>query len=231
MNLVLVVINLILVDLVLGADNAVVIALATKNLDGSIKKKAAFLGAILAIILRVIFVVLILLLGELHLPFLNLISGGLLIYVALSLLNKEEEEHNIQSSNTMFKAVRTIVVADAVMSLDNAMVIAVVAAKANLPLPGEIILIICALLFSFPIILYGANILSKIMDKFFWIIYILGFILVHVALELILKDKILLNVHNFLESHHIIGIFLLVLSLVIVILKVLWENKENKEKN
>ncbi len=228
MDILLSVVEIIFVDLILGGDNAIVIALATKNLDKKMRKKASLIGACLAIVLRIIFVLAIILLGEMHIPFLNIIMGGLLIHIALQLVGNNEEEHDVQAHNSLAKAVRTIVLADAVMSLDNAIVIAMVASKAPVGLSGEILLIAFGLLISLPIILFGASILTSIIDKYKFVVYLFGLMLVHVGLEMMLKDELLHNLHNYLEQG-LTTYFLWILALVIILIKIVLTNK-NKSK-
>ncbi len=232
-SLLLVVIELIIADLVLGGDNAIVIALATKNLEPSIKKKASFIGAMLAIILRVIFVFIIIVVGEQHIPFLNIVAGGFLVYIAIQLISFGDEEHEIKSQDTIGKAIKTIVISDAIMSLDNAIVIATIATSASLGLELEMALVVLALLFSFPIILFGASILSKIIEKYKFVVYIFSLIIVHSAIEMILKDKIIQDLSNFVSPHLIEAldksITIFIISFIIIMLKVVFDKKQGKD--
>lgn len=233
-NLLIIILELIIADLVLGGDNAIIIALATKNLEPKIRKKASFIGAILAIILRVIFILIIMLIGEMHIPLLNLIAGGFLIYIALQLVSFDSENHDVKSQHTLGKAVKTIVVSDAIMSLDNAIVIATIAASANVAIEFEILLVVAALLFSFPIILFGASILSKIIEKYKVVVYLFSIILVHSAIEMILKDKVFENATK-LFSEGLIKAFensitIFIISFVIIFIKVVYDKKKTKGK-
>lgn len=195
MDLVLVVIELILADLVLGGDNAIVISLVTKNLQEDMRLKASLYGAMCAILLRIVFIVLVVLFGEQHIAFLNIIAGAFLVNIAIDLICPKEESHDIKASTNLKQAVKTIVIADAVMSFDNAVVIASIVQKANVSLGSEIILIAFALLVSFPIILFGARLLTKIIEKFSIIVYICGFVIIHIGIELASNDSLF----NFLQ--------------------------------
>lgn len=222
MDLVLIVVELIIADLVLGGDNAVVISLATKSLPQELKLKASLLGALFAIILRVIFVLIILVFGEKHIMFLNVIAGALLIKIAYDLLKNDDESHNIEGGSTLISAVKTIVIADAVMSFDNAVVIASIAIGAPVDQIGQILLIVAALLVSFPIILFGAQLLTKVIEKFSFVVYLCGLLLIHIGVMLIANDHIfsILDVRIItnlsLSSGWIISILLLMISFLLI---------------
>lgn len=190
MELLLVIVELIVADLILGGDNAVVISMATKNLPQDMKLKASMYGALFAIILRVIFILIILIFGEQHIILLNILAGCLLIKVAFDLISPEEEEVNVSDSKSLIKAIKSIVIADAVMSFDNAIVIASIVAATTFSIQLQVILIICALLVSFPIIIFGASILSKVIEKYSFVVYFFGILLIHIAVELIIKDTL-----------------------------------------
>ncbi len=190
MELLLVIIELIIADLILGGDNAIVISMATMNLPQELKLKASLYGALFAIILRVVFILIILLFGEQHIILLNIFAGLLLIKVAFDLIDPEEEEAQVAQSKNLAKAIKSIVIADAVMSFDNAIVIASIVAATSFGMGLQIILIICALLVSFPIIIFGASVLSKIIDKYNFVVYFFGVLLIHIAVELIIKDAL-----------------------------------------
>lgn len=190
MELLLVIIELIIADLILGGDNAIVISMATKSLPQELKLKASLYGALAAIALRVIFIVIILLFGEQHIMLLNLVAGLLLIKVAVDLVSPEEEEVEVEQSKSMLKAIKSIVIADAVMSFDNAIVIASIVAATTFSTSIQLILIVCALLVSFPIIIFGASILSKVIEKYSIVVYLFGILLIHIGVELIIKDTL-----------------------------------------
>lgn len=190
MELLLVIIELIIADLILGGDNAIVISMATKSLPQELKLKASLYGALAAIALRVIFIVIILLFGEQHIMLLNLVAGLLLIKVAVDLVSPEEEEVEVEQSKSMLKAIKSIVIADAVMSFDNAIVIASIVAATTFSTSIQLILIVCALLVSFPIIIFGASILSKVIEKYSIVVYFFGILLIHIGVELIIKDTL-----------------------------------------
>jgi len=149
--------KIIVANIVLSGDNAVVIALACRNLSDKYRNRAIFLGSAGAIVLRIIFCAVIgLLLGV---PYLKLVGGALLLWIGVKLVAEEEGEADIKAHENLWAAIWTIVVADAVMSLDNAIAIAA-AAK------GNFTLIVIGLVISIPIIVFGATLISKLLDRF-----------------------------------------------------------------
>lgn len=174
---------IIVIDVVLGGENALVIAMASKNLPEDLRKKAILWGTIGAVAVRFICVAMLTYL--LMIPGLRLIGGIALLYIAWKLLkDNNDNEHNISSSTTLFGALTTIVWADTVMGLDNALAIAGAA-------EGNWLLIILGLLISVPIILYGSTLVSKIMSRWPKTIWIGVGVLVAVALQMIYQEPLL----------------------------------------
>ncbi|MGM7721474.1 TerC family protein [Metabacillus sp. Hm71] len=171
--------EILVINIVLSGDNAVVIALACRNLPEQYKKKAVFFGTFGAIALRVALTFAAVYL--LMIPYLNFIGGLLLLWIAVKLLKGEEEEDIAANSNLM-GAIKTIIIADLVMSLDN---VVAVAGAAN----GNILLIILGLVISIPLIIWGSQLLMKIMEKFPIIIMIGAGLLGYTAGEMVLEDK------------------------------------------
>lgn len=155
--------QIIMIDILLGGDNAVVIALACRNLPEKQRIKGVLWGTAGAIILRVILIAFALTL--LAIPYLKIIGALLLAWVAIRLLVPEEEGHgNIQSSATLWAAVKTIIIADLVMSLDNVIAIA---GAAQLASPDhQLGLVIFGLVVSIPIIVWGSTLILKLIDRF-----------------------------------------------------------------
>jgi YjbE family integral membrane protein len=150
--------QIIMIDILLGGDNAVVIALASRRLPDAQRKQAIFWGMFGAIALRVILIFFALQL--LKIPFLKIVGGLLLLWIGIKLLMPQQEGgHEINPSDHLLGAIKTIVVADAVMSLDNVIGIAG-AAKDSLGL------VIFGLLFSIPIIIWGSRFVLTLMDRF-----------------------------------------------------------------
>lgn len=155
--------QIIMIDILLGGDNAVVIALACRNLPKKQRMQGVLWGTLGAIVLRVILIAFALTL--LTIPYLKIIGALLLAWVAIRLLVPEEDSHgNVGSSVTVWAAVKTIIIADLVMSLDNVIAIA---GAAQLASPDhQLGLVIFGLLVSIPIIVWGSTIILTLIDRF-----------------------------------------------------------------
>lgn len=172
--------QIILVNILLSGDNALVIALACRNLEKRHQKPAILAGSAGAIILRIIFVLIVDLL--LQVPYLKLIGGLLLLWIGIKLVQGEEEHGDgVKAEGSLWGAIRTIIIADAVMSLDNAIAIAA-AAK------GDTTLIILGLLISIPLIIFGATIIMMLLNRFPIIVVAGGALLGYIAGEVIATD-------------------------------------------
>ncbi|WP_119066105.1 TerC family protein [Rubrobacter indicoceani] len=186
--------GILLIDLILSGDNAVVIALAVRNLEGETRRKAIFWGAAGAITLRLLFAGIITYL--LLIPLLPAVAALLLIWVAWKLLFQAQEDHSgVQSGASIWQAIRIIIVADVIMSLDNVVALVGVA-------DGNFWLILVGILITIPLIIYGARILSSLMDRLPWLIYLGSGILIYVAYEMFVGDPIIhdLLVNTFFVS-------------------------------
>jgi YjbE family integral membrane protein len=174
--------KIIWINILLSGDNAIVIALACRGLPPDKRQMGIILGAGAAILLRIIFTIGIN--TVLGLPYLKLIGGILLLWVAYKLLTTEEaDESNIAASAGLFEAVKTIAIADVVMSLDNVLAIAA-AAK------GDNSLIILGLIISIPMIIGGATILTSILQRFPILVWAGAALLGWIAGELIATDPL-----------------------------------------
>ncbi len=168
------------INLILSGDNAVVIALASRNLPPKQRKLAIFWGSAAAIVLRVVLTVVAVYL--LKIPFLQAFGGLLLIYIGIKLLTDEESEDEMEASSNMMTAIKTIVIADLIMSLDNVLAVAAVAKESML-------LLIVGLAISIPIIIGGSQLLVLLMNKFPAIVYIGAGLIAYTAGEMINGDK------------------------------------------
>jgi YjbE family integral membrane protein len=159
-----VVIQIIIIDLLLGGDNAVVIALACRNLHPNQRKKGIIWGTAGAIILRVILVAFAVTL--LQIPFLKLVGGALLLWIGYKLMvQHDEEEHNMDAPDKLFAAIKTIIIADIVMSLDNVLAIAGAAGQVD-DAAHQVGYVIFGLLVSVPIIVAGSKVVLYLIDRF-----------------------------------------------------------------
>jgi YjbE family integral membrane protein len=156
--------QIIMIDILLGGDNAVVIALACRRLPVHQRTKGILWGTAGAIVLRVVLIAFALTL--LAIPYLKVVGGLLLLWIGVKLLLPEhDDDHpNIQSSDKLWGAVKTVIVADFVMSLDN--VIAIAGAAQGAHTGHQLPLVIFGLLVSIPIIIWGSQMVLKLMDRF-----------------------------------------------------------------
>jgi YjbE family integral membrane protein len=170
------------VNIILSGDNAVVIALAARSLPAQQQKQAIFWGAGAAVILRILLTIFAVAL--LTLPWLKIGGSLLLFWIGIKLLVPEDDEDDIQASDQLLAAIKTILIADLVMSLDN--VIAVAAAAG-----GSYILLILGLAISIPLVIFGATLLIKLMERFPVIITIGAGLIGWVAGEMLVADSAL----------------------------------------
>ena len=155
--------QIIMIDILLGGDNAVVIALACRNLPGKQRTQGIIYGTMGAIILRVILIAFALAL--LSVPYLKIVGAVLLLWIGVKLLLPESEhDHTISSSDKLWGAVKTVIIADLVMSVDNVLAIAGAAQGAHQD--HQLALVIFGLLVSIPIIVGGSQLVLKLMQRF-----------------------------------------------------------------
>jgi YjbE family integral membrane protein len=209
---------IISIDIILGGDNAVVIALASRNLPPDQRNKAIFLGTGLAIAARILLTTVALYL--LQIPFLQLIGGLLLFYIALKLLTDQEDTQNISAGDSLLAAVKTIVFADIVMGFDN--VLAIAGASHN-----NIALVTMGLLVSVPIIVWGSRFILMLMDRFPLLIYFGAGILAYTAAEMVLEDSYVLHA---LYEYPLIKEWLPVLGVVATISTGYFVNKKKEDE-
>jgi len=170
----------IAIDLILSGDNAVVIALACRNLPPKQRKKGIIFGTSLAVVLRVALVIIVTLL--MRIPYLQFVGGLALVYIGYSLLvSGSDDDVNVESNDSLIKAIKTIVVADLIMSIDNVMAIAGVA-------KGRWGVLIFGLALSIPLMVFCATILSKLMSRFPIIVYLGAGLIAFVAAEMMVLD-------------------------------------------
>jgi len=185
-------VGVLVVNLILSGDNAVVIAMAARRLEGANRRKAIIWGAAGAVILRLIFAAIITFL--IQIPFLQVVGGLLLIWIAWRLIHDSEpEEGKIEAGQSAWDAIKIIIVADAVMSLDN--VIALVQAAR---IDGEVSrsLIVIGLATTIPLVVFGAALLTSLLNRFPFLVYLGAGLLVYLAIEMFFSDVFL---HDYLE--------------------------------
>lgn len=179
--------SIIMIDILLGGDNAVVIALACRRLAPAQRLKGVVLGTAGAIVLRVVLIFFALEL--LRLPFLKVVGALLLLVIGAKLLLPEppDDHEGIQASDKLWKAVKTIIVADLVMSVDN--VIAIASAAQGAHQDHHMLLVVFGLVVSVPIIVWGSQFVMKLMDRFPLIITLGGMLLGWIAGTMAVADQ------------------------------------------
>jgi YjbE family integral membrane protein len=176
--------SIIWVNIILSGDNAVVIALAARSLQPHQQKQAIFWGSAAAIVLRVVLTIIAL--EMLKWPYLKIIGALLLLYIGVTLMLEDDDEDGAVGgqSGSLAAAIRTILIADLVMSLDNVIAVAA-AAKGNIPL------LVIGLALSIPLIIFGSTLLLKVMERFPIIITAGAALLGFLAGEMVLTDPAL----------------------------------------
>jgi len=186
--------NIILINIVLSGDNAVVIAMAARGLSGKHQRNAIIWGSVAAIVMRVILTIFAVEL--LKYPFLKIIGGILLFWIGIQLLAEGDEgEEEVVGHTMLWAAIRTIMVADLVMSLDN--VIGVAAAA-----KGHTGLLVIGLAISIPLIIFGSTLMLKLMERFPLIITLGGALLGYLAGEMIVTDPAIAEKFNAMFPVH-----------------------------
>lgn len=197
---------IITINIVLSGDNAVVIAIACRKLAPQQRKKAILWGTFLAVIVRVIATVLAVYL--LKIPYLYLIGGLILLWISYNLLKEEEEDNRIESTEDLVQAVKTIVVADVMMGLDNVLAIAGAAR-------GNLLLIVLGLVISVPLMVFGSQLILKAMERFAWLVYVGSAVLAWAAANMIATEPV---VEKWLAHWGALGTTILKTGIVAVVL-------------
>jgi YjbE family integral membrane protein len=183
---------IVIIDLVLAGDNAIVIGLAARNLPKDKQKKVIFWGAFGAIVIRSILTLVVVWL--LMIPGLLLIGGLLLIWIAYKLLVEGKNHDNMKAEQSLWAAIKTIVIADTVMGLDNVLAVAGAA-------HGSFLLVILGLLISIPIVVWGSTLILKWIEKYPSIIYIGSGVLAWTASKMIVDEPL---VKDFFEDNQLL---------------------------
>jgi YjbE family integral membrane protein len=191
------ILSIIVLNLVLSGDNAVVIALATRKLPASSQHKAIVIGTAGAVVLRIL--LMLIAIELLTMPYVKIIGAILLFYIAYDLLKTNEEETEVKSETTLLSAIRTIIIADLVMSLDNVLAIAGVA-------DGHFMLAGLGLIISIPIVIFGSQVILKLMDRFPWLIWVGALLIVYTAGSMLVEDHFIHHLLRGLSNGHIVSL-------------------------
>ena len=174
------VLEIIMVNILLSGDNAVVIALACRNLSPDRRRKGIFWGVVGAVLLRIVLTFFAV--SLLRNPYLKIVGAVLLLWIGIKLVGEQDGgEHNVDASNNLLSAIWTILVADLVMSLDNVMAVAA-AAKGNIPL------IVFGLIVSIPIVVVGSQLIVRLIERFPVVVVAGGGLLGFIAGEMAVED-------------------------------------------
>lgn len=171
--------SIVLIDLVLSGDNAVVIGMAVRDLPRSMRKRAILVGTLGAVGLRVTFTILAALL--LSVPYLRALGGALLFWIAARLLGGEDEEAHVGSAASFGQAVALIIVADFTLSLDNVLAVAGAAG-------GHLGLLVFGLMLSIPILMLGSAAVAELLNRWPWLNFLGAFVIVWAGAQLISHD-------------------------------------------
>jgi len=175
--------SIVIIDIVLGGDNAILIALASKALAPEQRRKAMIWGVVGAVLIRTAFTAVALYL--LKIPLLQFVGGVVLVWIALKLL-VEEKKVECQTANSLGEAIKIIIIADVVMGIDN--VIAIAGAS-----HGSLAMVICGLIISVPIIVWGSTIILKLIEKYPLIVYAGAAVLAWTAGQMIANDSLIIK--------------------------------------
>ncbi|MCQ6558297.1 TerC family protein [Paenibacillus mendelii] len=204
--------TIVFIDLILAGDNAIVIGMASRNLPKHLQKKAVILGTVGAVAIRAVATILVVYL--LDIPWLLLAGGILLLWIAYNLLTSNDDHGDIRAGSTLGAAVRTIIIADAAMGLDN--VIAVAGAA-----HGNYVLVILGLIISIPIVVWGSTLFIKLIGRFPWIVYLGSGVLAYTAAKMITHEQ---KIASFFDQSELVRWSFMMLVVILIIAAGLWTN-------
>jgi len=211
--------NIIFLDLILAGDNAIVIGLAARNLQPATQKKAIIYGTAGAVVLRIFATIVVLWL--LNIPWLLLIGGILLVWIAYKLMTDDDDHTDVKASQSLWAAVRTIIIADAAMGIDN---VIAVAGAAN----HNLILVIIGLLISVPIVVWGSTLFIKLISRFPWIIYVGSIVLGYTASNMMTEEKKLQPFFEHYPALRIVFILIVTTGILVAGFIKIRSNRRNK---
>jgi len=173
---------IVMIDIALAGDNAIVIALAARNLPPRLRKRAIAWGTVGAIAVRCLMTLAVVWL--LAVPGLMAAGGAVLVWIAYKLLRQDESGHEIKAAHGFWAAIKTIVVADAAMGLDNVLAVAGAA-------HGSFTLVVVGLLISIPIVVWGSSIVLKLLERYRWLVHVGVAVLAWTAAKMITGERLL----------------------------------------
>ncbi|QOR67589.1 TerC family protein [Cytobacillus suaedae] len=202
------------IDIILGGDNAIVIALACRNLPETKRNKAIILGTVLAVFIRIVVTIAAVFL--LKIPFLQFAGGVFLLLLAYKLLvDHNDDNSSINGGVTLFAAIKTIVIADLIMGIDNVIAIAGAA-------HGNFYLVVLGLCVSIPIIIWGSKVILYLMERFPVLIYFGASILAYTAGKMIVNEE---RLHYLYENYQPLFTMIPFLSICLILFAGLLTNR------
>ncbi|WP_315111518.1 YjbE family putative metal transport protein [Clostridium intestinale] len=221
-------IQIVFINLVLSGDNVAIISLSVKNLPVHKAKLVSMIGVILALIFRIFFVAIIGVLFNLKWLHLNLVGGIILILVTINMFNHEKTSSSSEKDDNegFMKSLFAIIISDISMSLDNVLAItSITMADSGVISRQEMTLIIFGTIACMPIIFFGSEAVSKLMNKCQAVIYICAGLLVYTATKMILSDSIVSNLVN--KVNPVIGLAVIVIMATILIAILIKDKKKS----
>jgi YjbE family integral membrane protein len=201
--------SIIVIDLVLSGDNAVVIGMAARSLSVENRRRAIVWGGVGAVVLRIFFTAIAAVL--LGVPYLQAIGGVLLLWIAYRLIRPHDEGANVRAAGNLREAIKTIVMADVVMSLDN---ILAVGGAAH----GSLGLLLFGLALSIPLLLIGSGLVARVLHRFPLLLYVGVFVLVHAAIDMILHDELVEDFYH-PNAWVVLGLALVASALIVGVVR------------
>lgn len=204
----LVLLQILIIDILLAGDNAIVIGMAAKNLQPKYQKRAIFWGTVGAIILRLVMAFLFIEAIN-TIPALRLVGGVLLLWIAYKLLLDQNSDHTVQAKDSLLGAITTIIIADGIMGVDN--VLGVVGAA-----DGHMTFVAIGMLITVPIIVWGSTLFVDLIERYPIILYVGGAILAWVGAGMMLEDPIVENMLSAYQTIISIACVILVVGAAII---------------
>jgi YjbE family integral membrane protein len=189
--------QIVVIDLVLSGDNALIIGMASSNLSGDLRRRAIVWGTVGAVVLRVLLTILIVYFLSSDVIVVRLIGGLLLFWIAYKLLMLEEKEHeSVEPGKNFFEAIKIIVVADITLSLDNMLAVAGAAR-------GHLELVMIGLVLSIPLLMVGASIIATMVNRYPWLVGLGAALIAYIGAEMVLKDPVLKEIAWLTHEVHV----------------------------
>lgn len=228
--------QIILIDILLGGDNAIVIAMACRQLPPELRRKGLLWGAVGAVAARIVLLVVASLV--LHWTWVKILGGALLYWIALKMLVEDDDEQEVTAHDKLMHAIRTIMIADVVMSLDNVLAVASAAHVSGASNP--LMVMILGVMVSIPFILFGSSVFLRLLDRFPIIILFGAGMLAYIAVGMALSasSMVAMMQHEFLHLQIIIPVINVKLSvagllgaLSLIIVNAMWNHLQARKRS